>query len=616
MSGYPNYNSPQSFKPPVYNPPPLGPQFTPPGADLGVPKAPKKSGGGNGCVLAAFLVFLFVGVPLLVACAGIGYFVVFVVKNVEEARAKIEQDHARMREDAAKGFPNGLPQNFPNDFPGGLPNINPGFPPDRKVASVQDAIDALNSGDWQRQKQGAEWLASNPVDEAKRGEAAKALEGQLSSIHRDIAENCLKALGAWGSKENSPRVITAMKEYRLDRKLAIEQLGKWQDPLSSVALAEFLDDGGSDGEAAFKALEQIGPPAQAAVRAYLDPKRPRANQRAEKLLTGYGVDVADATITAHIARLKTNDFFQRNDSIKALAAMTLKPERQTEVARALDAFMGGNDRQGREEAMAALLVWGDKESLAGVVRYLKSETFVNKNALTFLSKFKEPEALEAMALLLDNLFVDDTELTKALAAFGEEGEKAVLKSLHDPRRKARDRARAVLTKLDTKPDTLLTQTLTDLTSPEDQRARSALEWLATATVDESRKKEVTGKLIEATRHPSPFVQGPAAEALVKLNDPATVPDLAALLINGNAKGQLQIAFFKAGAAAEDLLIGLLTQDDPGVVMFAIQRLRQSGTAKCLGPLQEIVDKAEAAKDQSLLFNARTAHESIKRRAGG
>src|SRR5687768_2433705 len=103
MSGYPNYNSPQGWKPPVPpgpglsnpgSPAPFGPQFVPPGS---LPPTNKKPpGGGSGCALAAFLVFLVIGLPLIAVCAGVFYLGFFIKNQAADMRAKMEQDQARL----------------------------------------------------------------------------------------------------------------------------------------------------------------------------------------------------------------------------------------------------------------------------------------------------------------------------------------------------------------------------------------------------------------------------------------------------------------------------------------------------------------------------------------
>src|SRR5688500_18260413 len=93
MSGNPNYSAPPNWQPPAYAPPPQGPY------------RPQKAsgGGGNGCVLAAVIVFIVVGIPTILACAGIGYFVYFVKTQVEKEPARMAEGRGRI------GQPGGIP---------------------------------------------------------------------------------------------------------------------------------------------------------------------------------------------------------------------------------------------------------------------------------------------------------------------------------------------------------------------------------------------------------------------------------------------------------------------------------------------------------------------------
>jgi HEAT repeat protein len=597
MSGSPNYSAPPAQPVPGYGPAPAGYRPAPP------QPPPKSGGGGNGCILAAIVVLIVVGIPTILLCAGIGFVFYLGKSAVDEAQAKVEETRAKMEaERGAEGA--------------SFAPLLSKAPQEKPITNVDDAIEALGMDHFSMPMKGADWLVANPVDQGKRAAAVKALRDRMEKPHNSqLSDRCIKALGKWGTKEDAPAVAKMLKTFGIDRRQTCEVLADWKDPVVAPEIAALLEQRGADGDAAERALEKIGKGCEAAVRAQLTLDHKDASARAERVLASYGVDVADAVVTARLADIKSGDGTRRREAAKRLADMPLKAERQTEVARALDSQVTDRDHGAREEALKALLVWGDKTSAVTVARFVKAETFSNKNAVAVLAKLKEPSTIDAFVHLFDNAFISDVEFNKAVIAFGPEGEKAALASMHDSRHRAQERARAILADMGTKPDVLLTQTLKDMSSTDNRRAESALKWLSTANIDDSRRAEVADKLGPALKSIPRHLQAAALDVLVRCNSPSGIAALGEMIRDKGDQRRVSDAFHKAGPASEDVLISLLTAGDPIVAGYACSGLQNYGSEKCIMPLKELLRKTGSTNKQ-LTMVARTALEAVQKRTNG
>lgn len=587
MSGYPNYNAPPGQRPPGYGYP-QGGQYPP----------QRKSGANTGCLIAAIVVLAIGGVSLIVVCAGVGFLFYVGKAQVDKVQAKIKEEQRRMGQPEV-GFP-------------GLGHV----PEEEPITNVDEAVEALNTDHWKIPENGAEWLITHPVEPAKRAVVVAALEKRLDQFNEGLTVKVIKALSLYGSKENAKSVARALAWSANMKAAACEVLAKWKDPSVAADIAAILNDSDPAGIAAERALQEIGIGCQAAVREKLDLDLRTAHGRAERVLASYGVDVPDALITARLAAMKTTDSRRRNDAVKSLAAMPLKANRQTEVARALDEALAENSGVTRDDVLKGLLVWGDKESSAAVARFVKTETFVNKHAVQVLVQLKDPETVDVLTGLIDNVFIDDREYIRAMTAFGADAGTAVLPSLHDERGRAKERARTLLLDLKTDPDLLLTQTLTDMESPKHQRVESAIVWLATAKIASARKKEVALKLGDVLRRKVPFVEEKAIDALLALDDPTAGGIIVELARDDRTRNRVSDGLKRAGPKAEDMLIGLLDSSDGIVQGFACSALGNGcGTEKCLKPIQAVLRKAGGSGNKQLTQVARAAMEAVQQRTG-
>jgi predicted Zn finger-like uncharacterized protein len=118
-----------------------------------------------------------------------------------------------------------------------------------------------------------QWLMSqNKVNEAKRGDVAKALNTILLSADLNARVNALNLLEKWGTKDNVPAVIRLLPENTLVlyRRQMITFLGKSKDERAIKPLTDLFDTGvGLDKHFAKVALKDFGAAAEPAVKAKL-----------------------------------------------------------------------------------------------------------------------------------------------------------------------------------------------------------------------------------------------------------------------------------------------------------------------------------------------------------
>jgi hypothetical protein len=140
---------------------------------------------------------------------------------------------------------------------------------------------------------------------------------------------------------------------------------------------------------------------------------------------------ADA-VTKAIHDLKSPNFTRRLEAARRLKSMAPN-ERRAEVARALqDAMAKDTNTFSRQEVVAALAVWGDKDSVPALLNALSDENpFTRKAVMHALVRFKDERACEPLAQRLEDI-ADRQEAVAALKAMGPMAEKAVLKQLESP----------------------------------------------------------------------------------------------------------------------------------------------------------------------------------------
>jgi S1-C subfamily serine protease len=134
---------------------------------------------------------------------------------------------------------------------------------------VAQAIKDLQSDDVNRRRGAAQRLMQTPPTEA-RAEVVKALEPLLTDKDFFTRLNGAKAYIAWAGKDGTAMYYKLLKSEDLfTRQLVFEPLAKYEGAKAAEALAERLTDVHCRHQAG-KALQEIGPAAEKAVRPYLE----------------------------------------------------------------------------------------------------------------------------------------------------------------------------------------------------------------------------------------------------------------------------------------------------------------------------------------------------------
>jgi HEAT repeat protein len=114
-------------------------------------------------------------------------------------------------------------------------------------------------------------LRDTPPDDNRRAAVTSALEGLLDDADFSARADAVRALGVWGTKENVPALLAVLQKDKefVPRHGAMEALARLKDDRAIEPIAARLAIP-ADRNAAAKALQDIGPAAEKAVRAQLN----------------------------------------------------------------------------------------------------------------------------------------------------------------------------------------------------------------------------------------------------------------------------------------------------------------------------------------------------------
>lgn len=157
---------------------------------------------------------------------------------------------------------------------------------------------------------------------------------------------------------------------------------------------------------------------------------------------------------------------------------------------------------GNGDLFDAFFRWAKKENLPTYVNIVDKTRFTvwdnqyRQTAMKALGQFKDARGAEALTRKLGNAF-DGQVASEALIEMGPAAESALLKCFNHPDQNARNDARRILQRLNTRQDLLLTQSIADLDSPDNGRRNSAVQWFGTTPVDAQRRADVARALNRA-----------------------------------------------------------------------------------------------------------------------
>lgn len=153
------------------------------------------------------------------------------------------------------------------------------------------------------------------------------------------------------------------------------------------------------------------------------------------------------------------------------------------------------------------------------------------NAMSAIEELGRRKEVKAVPVLVAQLkdFTLANRAVDALRAIGPEAESTLLNYLHDPDVQFRDKVRILLNDLKTKPELLLSATVTVLRSQDKTRQKEALNWLISRPVLDDKRAEVAQALAPLLRDPDRDVNELALRLLKPWAHKDCVPTLIALI---------------------------------------------------------------------------------------
>jgi HEAT repeat protein len=177
-------------------------------------------------------------------------------------------------------------------------------------------------------KAALEYLTGMRPDEPNRVMVSKALNAPLVDANKGIADDALKAVLIWGTRENTDTLLTMLGAFQKGGKgrnvRIIAALGTLKDPKAAPTLAQGLSDP-HERDAASRALKSIGPAAEDAVTAYVGFADPLTRFEAARVLAEIGTGKSLPALQEAFSKWANGD---------PIFAQQVKTSRQSIEARA------------------------------------------------------------------------------------------------------------------------------------------------------------------------------------------------------------------------------------------------------------------------------------------
>jgi HEAT repeat protein len=482
-------------------------------------------------------------------------------------------------------------------------------------ASLEEAVEYLKSSNVSKRNAGAQWLAPKPRDPARQVEVARFLGTLLTDPNSQVRLSGTKALETWASREQTPDLLAVLSDEDSSagerRQIAIRTLGRLKDDRAIDPLAQRLTNF-FDRESAAKALQEMGPMAEAAVLKFFHHPDNAARESAHRIVQSYHTK-AEAILTQSIQDLKGPDSEYRKTVALWLSQNPVNEPRRSEMNEALEPLLADSRPDVRLAGLKALVVWGTPANVQVIIRAVDDDSNeVRQLAIQTLIRLKDPRGAEAIARRLTNFFDRDLAM-RALQDMGPAAEKAVVKYFHHKDNDVRERARRLLQDYHTQPSVILQQTATDLKSPERNLRITCADWLAQQEPVEANREAIAGSLeilLTDTDHDvrvagmkamrkwaskdnvlalinvlkddefSPWageMRKLAMQTLGELKDERGVPAVAARLLNAFEREDAARALIAMGPMSEKIVLTGLANQDATVRKLACAILLEVGT---------------------------------------
>ncbi|MBV9126137.1 MAG: hypothetical protein JO112_22535 [Planctomycetes bacterium] len=182
-------------------------------------------------------------------------------------------------------------------------------------ADINEALARVKSANLFARRSGLEYLMHSVPEEAHRQEVNQEMELLLNDQDTFTRDDAAKVLAVWGTRENVPALLTALRSPGPNHGAVIEALGRLKDPRAVVPVAQQLTNV-FDRDSAVTALETMGPMAEPEVDRYLTNPDLMARREACKILQVIGTKASLPGLEA-----AARDPILRNDAEAAINAI-------------------------------------------------------------------------------------------------------------------------------------------------------------------------------------------------------------------------------------------------------------------------------------------------------
>ena len=239
-------------------------------------------------------------------------------------------------------------------------------------AIAAEALSRLQSGQAEVRGSAAAWFAENPPqDETQKAEAARPLARLLDDLSPKVSGQALQALKLWATPDCLPPLLEyARREQKAasSNPVLIDVLAQFPDQAAAEAIALQLPNPALRDQAV-QALLKLGPVATPAILLYLDAPDEGVRKEAQDLCRLLNVPV-DRQLEQILADVAGTDIPRCRAALEYLAQLRPEEASRTKVSQALNAALLDVKLGIREDALAAVKVWGSKENTATLLKLL------------------------------------------------------------------------------------------------------------------------------------------------------------------------------------------------------------------------------------------------------
>lgn len=447
------------------------------------------------------------------------------------------------------------------------------------LTSISDALAALRTGR-RSPDEVADFLSSMEVDDARRSEVSAALANYLAdnsaTLNDATEEKLVTVIEQWNSPQAAPDLIRALGGVGAGAKASIlPVLAQTNTNSAAETISSYLGQG-TLGAVASDSLWIMGPTALPYITPYVDSEIYSKRKAATQLVTEFGGAVDQGDFDSELQQLRDSSVRNRRRAAVWFLVCPIDSERRSEVALALEETMQTADELSQPHLAQALARWGDGSSLPTPLATTSPGGGTTEVPIEALVERGDDASIAAIASMLGGNQGD--KAVTALVGFGDRAKPFVLPKFNDSNPFTRQKARSLLNTLNVTPAEVSTQSIKDLSSTDNAKARAAADWLSTAEVDPSLQGVAVEQLLARLANSGVDPLDPAGvdpSGIAPLDPTGGVDPLGGGPVGAPSAltSSLQLAFARWATPAEwSELLALLDQGNPALITPAVKTL--------------------------------------------